>query len=479
MAAIQHFLSLTDDLICVLDENGLIQDVNANWKRHFQQRVGQDVSLIEMLEENDGDDRLKNFFSNSQMSMLKLKNCRLKDLSGKSYWVDLKIRKIPSQKKCWCLIRDISAKKHNLTVLDQISDTFNFGNWGYESRTGIMSWSEKVYEIFETTPQHTAPALKNFRECFSSEDFNKIDAITNGKFDFTFKAQIDGELKWIHLKGYKETFSDGDYSLQGIIRDVTLEKWREEAQLSNNIELSSFEKGLDQFSIVARTDAKGRIIQANEEFCRISKYKEEELIGKDHRILNSGFHPKEFFTEIWKCIHEGKNWRGEIQNKAKDGSFYWVDTIIIPIRNSHSELVEILSFRFEITHLKKEQRQRQVLENQLSLLMNNYPVPLWSYDVLTEKIEWNSAMYELLGEDARPNSAKFLALLQDGDRDTFMRTLKDPKLHDFSVKIKRSNQNLSVKLKIIRNHLGEAVRLDGICTPVLVGYVSKELEQVV
>ena len=118
-------------------------------------------------------------------------------------------------------------------------------------------------------------------------------------------------------------------------------------------ETSSYRLALEEHAIVAVTNPQGRITYASDKFCEISQYKREDILGQTHRLVNSGHHSKSFFVNLWKTIGKGGIWHGQVRNKAKDGTDYWVDTSIVPFKDVHGKIIKYIAVRTDITPMKK------------------------------------------------------------------------------------------------------------------------------
>jgi PAS domain S-box-containing protein len=144
-------------------------------------------------------------------------------------------------------------------------------------------------------------------------------------------------------------------------------------------EIIDYSYAIDQSSIVSITDQHGIILYANDNFCKISKYAADELIGRDHRIIDSGHHPKEFMSNLSATIANGEIWKGELKNKAKDGVFYWVDVTIVPFLNEKKKPYQYIEISADITERKEaeeklassEKRFRTLIENSFDAIVLN------------------------------------------------------------------------------------------------------------
>lgn len=143
------------------------------------------------------------------------------------------------------------------------------------------------------------------------------------------------------------------------------------------LNLQDMKYALDRSAIVAITDIRGEITYVNDKFCEVAKYNREELIGQNHRLLNSGYHPPEFFAEMWQTVTSGQDWRSDIRNRTKDGSLYWIDTTIVPLLNLQGLPYQFLAISQDISDRKRAEQEMRLLTDRLEL--NNRELQDFAY----------------------------------------------------------------------------------------------------
>jgi PAS domain S-box-containing protein len=256
--------------------------------------------------------------------------------------------------------------------------TNSIGTWEWNIQDGSYfadwHWLELLGYNKAESQGYSFNSIEQVRELFHPDDRERVrlawKKYLHGQELFQVECRVrmpDNQLKWIYIGGQLvERTSNGEpLRAMGIHQDIQQRKETEIQMQSALRSLSEFKIALNTVAIVAHTDPQGIIIDANENFCRVSQYSRQELIGNTHSIIRSNHHSTQFFQLMWQTITHAKIWRGEIKNRAKDGSHYWVDTAIVPILDETGDISSYFAIRYVITRRKEDE---ELLRRRLQLI---------------------------------------------------------------------------------------------------------------
>ena len=251
-------------------------------------------------------------------------------------------------------LRDIDARKaaeeslqEHVAILDSIAEVSGVGGWSLNLATGTKHWTaqtRRIYGVQDDYDPRLVQDLDFYPEAARTRVLDAIAAATAHGTPWDLEVPFvnaNGQQIWVRTAG-RARWEDGKVvALYGSFADVTEERTARQRLIDANEEartalgaLSSYQAALDRHAIVSMTDVQGTIQFVNDRFCEVTGYSREELIGANHRLLRSGVHPPALFADMWRTMSSGASWRGEMCNRAKDGSLHWLDTTIVPVCNA-------------------------------------------------------------------------------------------------------------------------------------------------
>ncbi len=323
-----------------------------------------------------------------------------------------------------CNIRDITERKLAEMAsirLAAIIESSNDAIIGKDLNSIVTSWNQGAEKIFGyTAGEMVGTSILRLIPSDRQDEENQIlEKIKSGEIILPFETlRQTKEGKLIDVSVAVSPIKDITGAVVGVskvARDITEHKRTEDQLKISFKEVADLKAAVDEHAIVAITDPQGKITYVNDKFCAASKYSREELLGQDHSFINSSFHPKEFICDLWTTITAGKVWKGEIKNKAKDGSFYWVDTTIVPFLNDDGTPRQYVAIRTNITARKAVEEkisrlnaelEQRVAERTAQLQDANKELQAFSYSVshdLRAPLRHVLGFVDLLQKEAGPS----------------------------------------------------------------------------
>ncbi|MCA1762827.1 MAG: PAS domain S-box protein, partial [Flavobacteriales bacterium] len=309
---------------------------------------------------------------------------------------------------------NITDQKSPEILLEDAANAARIGSWEADFQNQKIYWSPTTYEIHEMESEDLAD-IKSANTFYHPDYRDRIMKMSENGVKknkaFEYEAPIitaEGNNRWVKVMAIPKVKEGKCIGLYGSIQDIHQRKVVE-LELQRSVkELEDYKFAMDQSAILAITDAKGVILDVNQNFCKIAQYERHEIIGKTHRLINSGYHGSAFFREFWKTISSGKVWKGEIKNKAKDGSFYWVYTTVVPFMDTDGKPNRYLAARFDITSRKEADQKLLSILREKNTILESIGDAFFAVDHNWVVTYWNKKAEEILIRDRSEIEGKVL-----------------------------------------------------------------------
>lgn len=404
---LNQIFSSAPDIICLIDFEGRFRKMNkAGFALlGYNESELQDTPYDKLVHAEDRDISAETVQKLREGETVFNFENRYLTKSGDIIWLSWTCNSAVDEGLIYCVAKDVTKLKKLQMLLDDSSKLAKVGSWEIDIVKDTVYWSDTTKEIREVEPDFYPTLSKGMSGFVEGHDQDTIrqrvsDCIQNG-IPWDEELQIitqKGNLKWVRTIG-KPVIENGKcVRIFGSFQDIHQLKVAEINLKASINSLESYKLALDQSAIIAFTDSKGVIISVNDNFCKISKYSKQEIIGQTHRIINSGFHPMEFFKDLWDTITSGQVWRGEIRNKAKDDSHYWVDTTIVPFTGEDNKPYQYLAIRFDITSRKLAEERLMSTLREKDIILESIDDGFFTVDKDWNITYWNNRAEILVGK---------------------------------------------------------------------------------
>nr|WP_315489097.1 PAS-domain containing protein [uncultured Rhodoferax sp.] len=295
----------------------------------------------------------------------------------------------------------VAQHTNNVVVIVDLQGNIQWANPGFTRLTGhsadsvLGSPAINLVNHEKTPPATTQDLIKRARQGLA----HRCEVVVRG---------ADDQDHWLDLELEPTLDAAGNHSgYMEIGTDITSQKRTQERLEVAMREATTLLNTFEMHSIVSVANRDGNITEVNDAFCDISGYTREELLGQNHRLLNSGTHPREFWDGMWADISVGKSWRADVCNRAKDGSLYWVDNIITPFVGDDGFVERYVSIRTDISARKAAELELSASQAFLDRAGRVAGVGGWRVDLLKGHIEWSTVTRRIheVGDDFVPDLA--------------------------------------------------------------------------